>query len=60
MFSVFTHKLKFEYVDPLGDGTADDIAAEQSDPDTLAFQQDIDGQSLTEFWSEVGRDAHGE
>jgi len=60
MFSPFTHKLQFQPVDPLADGTGDDIALEQSNPDNLAFQNDIDGQGLTEFWSEVGRDAHSE
>lgn len=56
MFSPFPRKLEFEYVDPLGDGLGDDIAAEQSNPDVLAFQQDVDGQGLTEFWSSVSQD----
>lgn len=60
MFSPFPRKLEFEYVDPLGDGLGDDIAREQSDPANLAFQSDIDGQSLTAFWSEVGRDGASE
>lgn len=58
MFSPFPRKLEFEYVDPMGDGLGDDIAAELSNPDVLAFQQDIDGDSLTAFWSEVGQDIH--
>ena len=60
MLSFFSSpKLEFEPVDPLGDGLGDDIAREQSNPETLAFQQDIDGRSLTEFWSKVERDIHG-
>ena len=56
--SLFSHKLQFAPVDPLADGTDEDIAAEQSNPDNIAFQNDIDGQSLTDFWNEVGRDVH--
>lgn len=58
MSSLFPHELQFEPVDPLGDGLADDIVAEQSNPDNLEFQNDIDGQTLAEFWNEVGRDIH--
>lgn len=58
MFSPFPRRLEFEYVDPMGDGLGDDIAREQSDPETLKFQQDIDGQSLTAFWNEVSQDIH--
>lgn len=60
MFSPFPRKLEFERVDPLGDGLREMIDNEQSDPANQAFQQDIDGQSLTAFWSEVGQDVHGE
>ncbi len=60
MFSPFPRKLKFEPVDPLGDGLREAIAREQSDPANLAFQEDVDGQSLVAFWSEVGQDMHGE
>ena len=55
-----TPKLQFEPIDPLGDGLGDDIAKEQSDPKNLTFQEDIDGVSLTDFWSRVERDIHGE
>jgi hypothetical protein len=60
MSSLFSHKLQFQPVDPLGDGLGEDIARELSDPANLEFQQDIDGQSLTDFWNEVGRNAHNE
>jgi len=59
MFSPFPRKLQFEYVDPLGDGLGDDIAREQSNPEVLAFQQDINGDDLTAFWSQVESDIHG-
>lgn len=59
MFSPFPRKLQFEYVDPLGDGLGDDIAREQSNPEVLAFQQDINGDDLTAFWSQVENDIHG-
>lgn len=60
MLSFFPRKLQFEPVDPLADGLGDDIAREQSDPANQEFQKDIDGQSLTDFWNEVGRDANHE
>ena len=56
--SFFSRKLQFEPVDPLGDGLREAIMQEQSNPDNLAFQDDIDGQSLTEFWNSVGKDVH--
>ena len=58
MFSPFPRKLQFERVDPLGDGLGEMIAREQSNPAVLAFQDDIDGQSLSAFWSEVSQDIH--
>lgn len=58
MFSLFSRKLRFEHVDPLGDGLREMIENEMSNPANLAFQQDIDGQSLTDFWNEVGKDIH--
>lgn len=60
MFSPFPRKLQFEPVDPLGDGVGDAIREEQSRPESIAFQQDIDGNSLTAFWSQVERDLHSE
>ncbi len=58
MFSPFSRKLQFAPIDPLADGTDEEIALEQSNPDNIAFQNDIDGQSLTDFWNEVGKDIH--
>lgn len=60
MFSPFPRKLAFEPIDPLDDGLREMIAHEQTKPENIAFQQDIDGPSLTAFWSEVSRDIHGE
>ncbi len=61
MFSLFSSpKLEFEPVDPLGDGLGDDIEAMRSNPEVVAFQQDIDGQALTEFWNRVEQDIHRE
>ena len=57
-FSIFPRKLQFEPIDPLGDGLREDILQEQSNPENLAFQDDIDGQGLTEFWNTVGQDIH--
>lgn len=49
----FNRKLAFQPIDPLGDGLGDDIAREQSNPETLAFQEDINGERLIEFWSRI-------
>lgn len=61
MFSPFPRKttLQFGYVDPLDDGLREMIEGEQSDPENIAFQQELDGGSLTAFWSSVERDIHG-
>lgn len=57
MLTPFTpHKLQFQPVDPLGDGLGDDIAHEQSEPGAAEFQQDIDGNNLTDFWNKVEDD----
>ena len=57
MFSPFTpHTLQFQPVDPLGDGLGDDIAREQSEPGAEEFQNDIDGNKLEVFWSDVEAD----
>lgn len=57
MFIPFPHhKLQFQPVDPLGDGLGDDIAREQSEAGVVAFQGDLDGNSLAAFWDEVERD----
>ena len=62
MMSLFSivppQKLQFTPIDPLGDGLGEEIQREQSDPDNIAFQQDIDGGNLTAFWSKVEQDIH--
>lgn len=61
MHSLFSSpKLRFQPVDPLDDGLGDDIAREQSQTEVRAFQQDLDGESLVDFWSQVERDIHNE
>lgn len=61
MFSLLSPpKLAFEPVDPLGDGLGDDIAAQQSNPEVLAFQEDLDADNLVAFWSEVERDVRSD
>lgn len=60
MFSPFSNKLQFEPIDPLGDGLGDAIAQEQRRPEVVAFQKDLDGESLADFWSKVSRDIHQE
>jgi len=46
-------KLAFAPIDPLDDGLGEDIAREQSE---AGFQQEVDGQTLMDFWAEVGKD----
>lgn len=60
MFSPFARTLEFEKLNPLDDGLGYEIERERSDPDTVSFQDDLDADNLTAFWSKVEQDIHGE
>lgn len=57
MITPFTrHTLQFQPIDPLGDGLGYDIAKEQTEPQAIEFQQDLDGDSLAAFWDKLEMD----
>ncbi len=48
------HHIRFNPIDPLGDGLGDDIAAEQRESDAITDLSDpIDAQGLAKQWSVV-------
>lgn len=49
----FHHTPSFSEPDPLGNGLAEEIAAEQAEPDAIVLQETPDGQSLSEQWQHV-------
>lgn len=45
------HRIRFQPIDPLGDGLGDDIAAEQNEADAITDLSDpIDAQHLAHTW----------
>lgn len=51
------HKIQFTTQDPLGNGLADDIAAEQREPEAIRTLDDTSSNDLEAFWGEVIEDA---
>jgi hypothetical protein len=49
----FHHTPSFAEPDPLGNGLAEEIAAEQAEADAIVLQENPDGQSLSEQWQHV-------
>lgn len=45
------HHIRFNPIDPLGDGLGDDIAAERSEPEAITDLSDpLDAQELAQKW----------
>lgn len=53
LFPLFKHRPSFNSADPLGGGLAEEIAAEQAEPDAIRLEDTPDGEALTETWSHV-------
>jgi hypothetical protein len=45
--------LSFSQVDPLGGGLAEEIAAEQSEPEAITLEEQLDGQLLADQWGQA-------
>ena len=45
-------RIHFDPIDPLGNGLADEIAAEQAEPEAIVLEED-GGESLAESWQRV-------
>ncbi|HRJ06614.1 MAG TPA: hypothetical protein PK096_03015 [Candidatus Saccharibacteria bacterium] len=50
------HKLAFAKADPMDDGLADDIAAEQAEAERFELKEQLDGR-LADEWEEILKDA---
>lgn len=50
------HHVSFQTPDPLGGGLREEIIAEQEEPEAIESLEDVDGKSLSQFWSSVEQD----
>jgi hypothetical protein len=53
--SLFNRHVTFKKIDPLGDGLAEEIAAEKNEPDAIILEEGADEQ-LVEQWEAVVKD----
>lgn len=60
LFTNFRHSLTFTQPDPLGDGLAEEIAAEQAEPDAITLEETPDMQTFTEQWDHMVNDLHND
>jgi len=60
LFQSLFHHISFTQPDPLGDGLREEIVAEQQEPEAITDLSDIDGQELSEFWSDVEKDVEND
>lgn len=56
LLKLLHHKLSLSRIDPLGGGLAEEIAAEQSEPDAIALEENLEGETLSEQWQHVVED----
>ncbi len=55
---IFHHqKVQFSAKDPLGNGLADEITAEQNEPEAITSLDDTPSRDLEQFWGQVIEDA---
>lgn len=55
---VFFRRIQFNKVDPLANGLAEEIAAEQYEADSIQSLDDPSAEELQEKWSRIVKDAH--
>lgn len=52
------HHVRFDPIDPLGDGLGDDIAAERNEPEAITDLADpLDAQELAQKWGTLLEEA---
>ncbi len=54
--SIFRHKIQFSKVDPLANGLAEEIAAEQREAEAIHSFEDTSAEELDRFWTGVVKD----
>jgi len=53
LLSKFRRSLSFSQVDPLGGGLAEEIAAEQAEPDAITLEESLDAQLIADQWNQA-------
>lgn len=55
--SLFSHHISFKQIDPLGNGLAEEIVAEQEEPEAIGtLEEGISEGELSQFWQSVESD----
>lgn len=58
--NLFHNKIQFNDHDPLDDGLADAIRAEQEEPEAFETLDDYDGDKLAVSWAKIAKDAESD
>ena len=53
LLQLLHHKLSLSRIDPLGGGLAEEIVAEQLEPEAIRLEDDIEAEVLSQKWQEV-------
>jgi hypothetical protein len=56
IMTLFKHHISFKQIDPLGAGLREEIAQEQSEPDTITLEEFMDEGKLSNYWQSVESD----
>lgn len=56
IMNLFRHRIGFSTPDPLGNGLAEEIAAEQREPEAFTSLEDTSGEELTAQWNAIVKD----
>lgn len=54
--SLFRRTLRFNPIDPLGDGLGDAIARERAELERIELTEDFDGRELEKQWEAIHQD----
>ena len=54
--NLFRHHISFAKPDPLGNGLAEEIAAEQREPEAFTSLEDTPGEELSRQWTAIVKD----
>lgn len=54
---LFSHHISFKKIDPLGNGLAEEIAAERAEPEAIGtLEEGVNEGELSRFWQSVEAD----
>ncbi len=60
LFKNIFHKVRFLQPDPLANGLAEEIAAEQAEPEAIMLTDSIDGDELANSWQHIVDEFHND